>query len=100
MALQYEQIKREFIAEFNLGVLAPEKQDAMVDQMTELLMKKILVQTMEKLGDTGMDEYEQLLTTKPTQEEIEAFLKNKIPEYDEMVQASVADFKTEMKNDK
>lgn len=100
MALQYEQIKQEFITEFNLGVLPPEKQDAMITQMIELLMKKILVETMERLGDTGMDEYEQLITQKPTQEETEVFLKNKIPEYDEMVQSVVANFKTEMKNDK
>ena len=100
MALQYEQIKQEFITEFNLNVLDHEKQETMITQMIELLMKKILVETMEKLGDTGMDEYEQLLTKKPTQDEIEIFLKKKIPEYDEMIQTVIANFKTEMKNDK
>ena len=76
MALQYEQIKQEFITEFNLNVLDHEKQETMITQMIELLMKKILVETMEKLGDTGMDEYEQLLTKKPTQDEI--FLQERV----------------------
>jgi hypothetical protein len=100
MALQYEQLRQELIDEFKLGVLASDKQDEIITQMTEVLMKRIFVDTMEKLGETGMDEYEKLIETKPEQSEIEAFLKGKIPDYDVMVEKIVADFKTEMKGNK
>lgn len=100
MALQYEQLKQELITEFSLSVLPPEKQDEVISQMTEVLMKRIFVDTMEKLGETGMDEYEKLLERKPEQAQIEEFLKGKIPDYERMVEKIVADFKVEMKGDK
>ena len=100
MTLQYEQLKQQFIDEFGLGVLAPEKQDEIIASMTEAVMKRIFVETMEKLGEAGMDEYEKLIEQGPEQSQIEEFLKGKIPEYDSMVKQIVADFKTEMKGDK
>ncbi len=100
MALQYEQLKQELIDEFGLGVLAPEKQEEMVGKMTEVLMKRIFVDTMEKLGESGMDEYEELISHNPEQTEIEEFLTDRIPDYSDMVEKIVADFKTEMKGDK
>lgn len=100
MTLQYEQLQQELIDEFGLGVLTPEKQEEMIAKMTEVLMKRIFVDTMEKLGETGANEYEKLLETKPEQSQVEAFLKSKIVNYDEMVENIVAEFKMEMKGDK
>ncbi len=98
--IQYEQLKQQFIDEFGLGVLSPEKQDEIIASMTEAVMKRIFVDTMEKLGEAGMDEYEKLIEQNPEQSQIEEFLKGKIPEYDSMVEQIVADFKTKMKGDK
>lgn len=100
MALQYEQLKQELIDEFDLGNLAPEKQDEIISNMTEAVMKRVFVDTMEKLGETGMDEYERLLEKKPEQNEIEEFVKGKITDYDAMVEKIVTDFKIEMKGSK
>jgi hypothetical protein len=98
--IQYEQLRQEFIDEFGLSVLAPDKQDEIIAQMSEAVMKRIFVDMMEKLGETGMNEYEKLLEQKPEQAQIEEFLKGKIPEYDSMVEKIVTDFKSEMKEDK
>ncbi|MDD5083771.1 MAG: hypothetical protein PHT88_02420 [Candidatus Moranbacteria bacterium] len=100
MALQYEQLRQELIDEFDLGVLPMQKQDEILGNMTEVLMKRIFVDTMENLGETGMDEYEKLLEQKPEQTEIEAFIKSRIADYDAMVEKIVAEFKSEMKGDK
>jgi hypothetical protein len=100
MALQYEQLKQEFIDEFGLGVLAPEKQDEIIASMMEAVMKRIFVDTMEKLGETGMDEYEKFLEQKPEQVQIEEFLKSKIANYDVMIDNIVTEFKGEMKGNK
>jgi hypothetical protein len=100
MALQYAQLKQELIDEFGLSVLPPDKQDTMIDQMTEVLMKRIFVDTMERLGETGMDAYEKLLEQKPEQSQIDMFLKENITDYDAMVDKIVTDFKKEMKGEK
>lgn len=97
MILQYDQLRSELIKEFGLEVLTAEKQEEMLSKMMEALMKKIFVDTMERLGETGMDEYETFLAKEPDESEIEVFLNAKIPEYDVMVGKIVADFKKEMK---
>lgn len=100
MAIQYEQLKQELIDEFGLSVLAPEKQDEMIAKMTEVLMKRIFVDTMEKLGEAGMDEYEKLIERKPEQSEVEAFLNDRIDGYSEMISGIIVNFKSEMKGEK
>lgn len=100
MAIHYEQLKQELVDELGLGVLSPEKQEEMIGKMTEVLMKRIFVDTMEKLGEEGMDEYEKLIERKPEQSEVEEFLNERIDDYSGMVDGIVADFKSEMKGDK
>ena len=100
MALQYEQLKQDLVTEFGLGVLAPQKQEELVLGMTEVLMKRIFVETMEKLGDAGIVEYEKFLEQKPDESQIETFLQEKIPGYNDVIVQLVKDFKAEMKGEK
>lgn len=100
MSLQYEQLRQEFIDEFGLDVLAQPKQDEIIDHMIEAVMKRIFVDTLEKLGETGMEQYQAFLEQNPEQEAIAKFLEERIPGYEEMVQSIVIDFKAEMKENK
>lgn len=100
MALQYEQLKQDLVTEFGLNVLSQEKQDELVLGMTEVLMKRIFVETMEKLGDAGIVEYEKFLEQKPDEMQIEAFLQEKIPGYANLIGDVVKNFKAEMKGEK
>lgn len=97
MALDQEALKKEFIAEFHLEALSPEKQEELLAKMGESLLKRIFLDTMDKIGDDGILEYEKLLDTEATAEEVEAFLESRIPGYNTFVREIVENFKEEMK---
>ncbi len=83
--------------ELGLTGLPQEKQEELMVKMTEVVLKRIFVETMEKLSDADRDAYEKMENAEP--EEISKFLKEKIANYDEMVQKIIADFKEDMKKE-
>jgi hypothetical protein len=65
--------------------------------MTEVLLKRIFLETMEKLGEQGRLEYEKISQEETvTPEQMEAFFKDSIKDYDGMVQGIIEEFKMEM----
>ena len=96
MAIDYDQLRAELIAAFHLEGLPKDKQNELLDKMTVAVMKRIFLETMEKLGEAGAEEYEKLMETDPEPKQVEDFLMAKIPNYQAMVEQIIADFKVEM----
>lgn len=96
MALDQEALKKELIEAFHLEGIPVDKQEELISKMGEALLKRIFLETMEKIGDEGVKEYEALLDKAAKQEEIEVFLENKIPGYNIFVRGVVEKFKEEM----
>ena len=86
----------DLINDLGLDTLSQDKQNDLIIKMTEVLLKRIFLETMEKLDDKGREEYEKITQSEVTPEQIEAFFKNNIKDYDEMVRGIVEEFKTEM----
>lgn len=96
MALDQEALRKELIATFHLENVSQEKQDELLSKIGEALLKRIFLETMEKMGDANVKEYEQLLDKGAEQEEVEAFFEKKIPGYNIFVRGVVERFKEEM----
>ncbi len=96
MALDYTSIKEELVRDLHLEQLPKDKQEALLANMGEVLLKRIFLETMEKIGDAGVAEYEALLDAGAKQEAIDAFFDQKIPGYDIFVRGIVTAFKEEM----
>jgi hypothetical protein len=94
--MDQEQIQKRLIDELGLAGLAEEKQQEIIIQMTEFLLKKIFLETMENLGEAGRNEYEKLIDSSASLEKIEEFLKAKIADYDAMVEKVIMNFRQEM----
>ena len=97
MALDYKDLHEEFIKEFHLENVPKEKQDELLEKMGEALLKRVFLETMEKIGQEGVTEYEALLDKQATQEEVDACFESKIPGYNSFVSDIVKEFKEEMK---
>lgn len=97
MALDQNALKKELIETFHLEGIPAEKQEALLAKMGEALLKRIFLETMEKLGDAGVAEYESLLERGAKQEEIEAFFESRIPGYNVFVRGVITAFTEEMK---
>lgn len=96
MALDQEALKKELIEEFHLDGLPAEKQEALLEKIGEALLKRIFVETVEKMGESNAEEYEKMIDREATQEEFEVFFENKIPGYNIFVRGVVTKFKEEM----
>lgn len=94
------QIQQQLADELGISKFPQDKQEELLIKMTEVLLKRIFLETMDKLSDRAKIEYEQLVDQSATAEQIEEFLKTNIPNYEEMVQEVVSTFKTEMREDK
>jgi len=86
-----------FFDDLGLGNLPEEKREELIAKMTEVVLKRIFIETVEKLNEKGQEEYAKLIENKATPEEVEKFLLERIPDYDAMVKKIVDDFKEEMK---
>jgi len=91
------QLQKELLEELGLTSLPPDKQEEILIKMTEVLLKRIFVETMEKLSEADREAYEKMVDEKIDPEKIGEFLKEKVVNYDEMVQKIIVDFKEEMK---
>jgi hypothetical protein len=91
------QLQKELLEELGLSSLPPDKQEEILIKMTEVLLKRIFVETMEKLSEADRQAYEKMVDEKSDPEKIGEFLKEKVLNYDEMVQKIIVDFKEEMK---
>ena len=84
------------IKDLGIDTLSEDKQNELIIKMSEALLGRIFLETMEKLGEKGREEYEKITQEEVTPEQMEAFFKNRIKDYDEMVQKVVEEFKLEM----
>lgn len=97
--MDQNEIQKTLIEELGLSDLSQDKQEQLIAKMTEVLLKRIFLETMEKLDDQGKQEYEKLIEEGTTPEKMEEFLNSKISNYDALVKKIVDDFKEEMKKD-
>ena len=92
-----EEIQKQLIEELGLSSLPQDKQEELLIKMTEVLLKRIFVETMEKLSETDRQAYEKMVDAEEDAEKIGAFLKEEVYNYDAMVEKIIVDFKEEMK---
>ncbi len=87
----------QLIKDLGIDTLAEDKQNELIIKMTEVLLKRIFIETMDKLGEQGREEYEKISAGENVDPKIvETFFKEKINNYDEMVQKIIEEFRAEM----
>ncbi len=96
MALDQSELREELIKAFHLEQIPEDKRDELLEKLGEALLKRVFLDTMDKIGDDGVKEYEELLDKEAKQEEIEAFFEKKIPGYNVFVREVAEKFKEEM----
>lgn len=97
--MDQDQIQKTLMEELGLADLPQDKQEQLLVKMTEVLLKRIFVETMDKLSDQAKEEYEKMVDQESTPEQVEKFLTANIPDYENVVQKIIGDFKKEMKSD-
>jgi len=86
----------QLVKDLGIDNLPQDKQQELIIKMTEVLLKRIFLETMEKLGEQGRQEYEKMSEGEIEPEQVAEFFKEKIRNYDEMVENIVTEFRAEM----
>ncbi|EKE15848.1 MAG: hypothetical protein ACD_11C00103G0050 [uncultured bacterium] len=86
----------DLVKDLKIESLPQDKQNKIIIKMTEALLKRIFIETMEAIGEKGRDEYEELLKKNSSPEELEKFFMERIKDYDEFMQKVIVDFKKEI----
>jgi len=83
--------------ELNLKGLSDVAQKEVLLKMTELIMKKIILATFESLKDNDVEELIALQEKGADHEQIHDFLKQKIDNYEELLQKIIIILKEDMR---
>ena len=90
-------IQENLMAELGLESLPLEKQQELAAKMTEVILGKIFLETLKKLKETDQKIYRQMAKEGKSSEEIDKFLEEKIPNYEQMIIELITNFKEEIK---
>lgn len=94
---QQEMARKALIDELGMGELSKDKQDELLIKMTEVVLRRIFTESIERLSENDQEEYMKMIDSGTAPDELEEFLKEKIVGYDEMVKKIIEEFKSEMK---
>lgn len=93
----HDEALSQLVKDLGIDTLSQDKQNEIIIKMTEVLLKRIFLETMEKLGDNGREEYMNLMNQgEVAPEQVEAFFKERIANYDEVVGQVIEEFRGEM----
>jgi hypothetical protein len=77
----------------SLDSLSPEEQQEMLLRAGAVIYQNVLIRVLEVLSDTDQDEFEKLLDSSASQEELFGFLKLKVPGLETIVKEEAQKFK-------
>lgn len=91
-----QKIKKDLIDLFELEKLAPEKMLTIVEKLSRLVFQAVLVQVLPLLSDEDMAEYDRITESEESGEKLFLFLKEKVPNFEEIVQAEAENLHAEL----
>ena len=94
--MDQNQIQKSLMDDLGLADLPQDKKDQLLIKMTEVLLKRMFVETMDKLSKDDQETYGKMIDKSASPEEIEKFLREKIENYDQLLEKIVEDFRSEM----
>lgn len=79
-------LSKDIIEDWGLGSLPPDKQADVVDRMGKMIYQAVLVRALDILSKKEQEEFDVILDKdSSTPQEVLAFLKSKIPTFDQLV---------------
>lgn len=93
-----DKIKEDIMQYLGLSKLSQDKQDEILSKIGEIILKKIFIETVEKLEESDREEFEKMLKEGSDVDSIEKFLNTKIENYDMIIEKIVEEIREDIKN--
>lgn len=95
---QDDKIIQKLMDEIGLSNLPEDKKEELTAKMGEVILKRMFAATMERLNTEDRGAYGEMLDKGAAPQEIEKFLREKIPDYEQAMERVAVDFRNEMIN--
>ena len=83
----------ELITEaLDLSELPTEEQEEILIDIQDLVLKGTMVRVLEQMDEPTQEEFSKLMDSAPSEDEIADFIEAHVPNSDEMVQDTIAEF--------
>jgi hypothetical protein len=92
---QPQTIQQVIAQEFGFSDLDADRQERLIERMTESVIKRVLVDAYTKLSDSDRKQFEDLMENIENIDPnaIETFLREKLTDYDSIIAEAIADLK-------
>jgi hypothetical protein len=101
--IQITEIPKEtmqaLLEELGIADLPEEQRNELMAKMTEAIIKRILLEVLEKMTEADKTVYEKMIDRDASPEEMDAFIREKIPDYDKIAEKAVKELKEEMQKE-
>ncbi len=91
-------IQKNIIEALELESLPPEEMVEILQRIGALIYQNVLMRAMENMKDKDQDEFEKILDDNAEPTEIFSFLKNKVPDFEKMIDEEAEKFKNKATN--
>ncbi|OGZ29729.1 MAG: hypothetical protein A2931_00300 [Candidatus Niyogibacteria bacterium RIFCSPLOWO2_01_FULL_45_48] len=91
-----DHLSKNIITELGLENVPPKRMEEILLAFGEIIQGRINVRVLDELNDADKDEFDKLLGSKSKPEELDAFLKSKIPDLENLIGQVMADTKQEL----
>ena len=93
-----DKTKEDIMQYLGLSKLSQDKQDEILSKIGEIILKKIFIETVDKLQEEDREEFEKMLKEGSDVGTIENFLNTKIENYDMIIGKIVEEIREDIKN--
>ena len=87
-------IQKEIASALSLDALLPEAREEIILRTGAIIYQNIMTRALEVMEDTDQDEFEKILDKKSTPEDIFIFLKEKVPNFEEIIKEESTKFRS------
>lgn len=81
-----------------LGIqdLAPDEQEALLLDVGDLIQRGTMVRIIERMDEPTRTAFDELLSTEPSEDEMESFMQQHVPDVDQIVRDTVAELRDDI----
>ena len=91
-----EPTSKDIISKLRIDELLPEEQEELLNDLDELIFKATLVRLIENMDEETQDAFNLLLEKDTGEEEIDSFLKEKVPNADQLMQEAMTEITSDI----
>ncbi len=86
-------INKNIVHALEIDKLPPEEQQEIIVRVGALIYQNVLMRVMETMPQADQDEFEKILDKNAGPEEIFTFLKNKVPDFEQVIDEEAIKFR-------